>query len=55
MLGELGGRAEQLPVDVDLVLVPGAVADPDRLAVLPAGEVVGALVRSGHVRHQRRT
>ena len=38
-VGQPGGRAEQLAVDVELALVPGAVADADRLAVPPPGEV----------------
>ena len=39
LVGQLPGRAEQLPVDINLSLAPGAVADPNRPAVLPARQV----------------
>src|SRR6266498_3823418 len=39
LAGQPVGGAEQFAVDVDLGLVPGAVADPHRAAVPPAGQV----------------
>jgi len=49
------GRAEQLSVDVDLALVPGAVARPYRAAVPPAREVaqlaLGEVVFAAHPEH----
>ena len=48
-------RAEQLPVDVDLLLVPGAVAHPDRPAVPPAAQVgerpLGQVVLAADAEH----
>ena len=40
LVGEPDGGVEQLAVDVELALVPGAVADPHRGAVPPAAEVL---------------
>ena len=39
VVAQLVGGAEQLAVDVDLLLVPGAVADAHRAAVPPALQV----------------
>ena len=39
LVSEPTRRVEQLAVDVDLLLVPRAVADPDRAAVAPTGQV----------------
>src|SRR5207249_904042 len=39
LIGKLSSRTDDLAVHVDLALVPGAVADADRAAVLPAGQM----------------
>jgi hypothetical protein len=55
LVRQRGGRAEQFPVHVDLALVPGAVADPDRPAVLPAGQMAefpfAEVVLAAHAEH----
>ena len=38
-VGQTGGGVEQLAIDVELALVPCAVADPDGLAASPAGQM----------------
>ncbi len=49
------GRAEQLPVDVDLALVPGTVAHPHGAAVAPAREMaelaLGEVVLAADAEH----
>jgi hypothetical protein len=45
LLDQALGRAEQLAVDVQLPLVPGAVADPYRAAAAPAVQVGAAPAR----------
>src|SRR5882724_11173713 len=48
-------RAQQLAIDVELALVPGAVPDPHRTAVTPAAEVRQLALRqvalSAHPEH----
>ena len=55
LVGEPQCGAEQLAVDVDLALVPGAVADPHRPAVAPALEVrqlaLGEVVLAADAEH----
>ena len=55
LLGEPVRRVEQLAVDVELALVPRAVADPHRRAVAPARQVrelaLGEVVLAADAEH----
>ena len=55
LVAQPADRREQLAVDIDLALVPGPVADPDRGAAPPAGQVgkhpLGQVPFTAHAEH----